>query len=81
MRNLTDITHEMEVDGITSVFGYSDDPEANPSIYRRQLFALINDHPDDNCPFCTGYTSLAGGMYWRKGEPIVRFTSEGMSIT
>lgn len=63
----------IEVDGIRSV----------PRVWVRRIFDVINDHPWDekDCPMCRLHPyHTKDTMRWMPGDPIVRFTSEGLQV-
>jgi hypothetical protein len=81
-----DLGRAEEVDGIT----YRR-PRGEDSMWVRELFEFIDDHPDNTCVnegngWCGGCDCLIpccfnGTMRWKPGLPIVRFTSEGLEST
>lgn len=82
MVTLVDITHRIVVDGIESVRGYDAEGD-DPSLYIRRMFELRCDHPynEVDCNICAGLTTGGDSYIWRKGMPIVRFTSSGLEVS
>ena len=61
----------MVVDGIRSRVG---------GTWVREIFQFVQDHPDSGhaCYFCRPGNNAKEAMHWVPGDPIVRFTSEGL---